>query len=160
MQRHRGEDQVKMKAEIRIMLPLAKKAWSPQKLEKAIKDSPQSLQRQCSPASPSILSFGLQNGNRIDFCYFKLPGFQYFAVAALGTECSIITEMTFGLGYEGSMVFRVYHVVRCMAFLGEGIPESSLGVGKRKWVFQILEWEMNVVGEVKLSKREWGWGQR
>ena len=39
-QRHRGEDQVKTKAEIRIMLPLAKKAWSPQKLEKAIKDSP------------------------------------------------------------------------------------------------------------------------
>lgn len=43
---------MKMKAEIRIMLALAKKARSPWKLQEAIMDSPQSLQKE-SVARPT-----------------------------------------------------------------------------------------------------------
>ena len=47
--------------------------WSLQKPEEVGKDSPQSLQSKCSPATILISGFGLLNSERINLCYFKPP---------------------------------------------------------------------------------------
>lgn len=156
-----GRDDVKVKVEIGIMSRQVKNAWSPLKLAKDSKASPQSLWIEHNPANSSTLYSCLQNSERINFCYFKLPSLQWFVTAALGNEGNMITEIIFGMRHEGQIVFghaeaimwqEAWHSLK-REYLNKAL-ELGILEGKRKWVFCYLRMVSEWCGEVEEKRRQ------